>query len=209
MERTIKLPRLAAAASLLTTSVLSVISLLLQPEWGTSGVERLEIIDAAGASATVSGVTFVVAQLPFIGAVLAIAHLVRARAPRLAAMGAGLGIVGAFGHAVIGGTALMSLTMAAEDGERDAYGALLDRFESSPFMAFAALGLLGTVLGLLVLAVGMWRADAAPRWVPVGLVAFLVVEFVGTALHRVGGTSVWCSVPGMFRRPRDRRSSPQ
>jgi hypothetical protein len=173
--------RVTAASCLVLTSALSVVSAILQPDFAQQGSERLEAIAAAGGSATISAVTFVLAQLPFIGAVLGIAYLLSNRAPKLAAIGAALGIVGAFGHSVFGGTALMMVTMA---GESDAapYGGLIDDFESSPFMVFAALGLLGTVLGLLLLAAGLWRADAAPRWVPVAIVAFIVVEFVGTSI---------------------------
>lgn len=44
------------------------------------------------------------------------------------------------------------------------------------------LGLLGTVLGLVLLGVGLLRAQIGPRWVPYGLWGFLVVEFVGSSL---------------------------
>jgi hypothetical protein len=55
-------------------------------------------------------------------------------------------------------------------------------------MLFAAMGLLGTVLGLLLLAIGLLRSRAVAPWIPACLIGFLVVEFVGANL------SSWASL---------------
>lgn len=182
MKNTATFRRGAAALGLVATAALSLLSNVLAPDWGDTGTERLAGIAAGGGTAVVSAVSFTLAQLPFLAAVLGIGHLLRAGAPRLSNLGTSLAVVGAFGHAVFGGIALVQLRMAADPAQREAYGALLDDVESSPVMAFAAAGLLGTVLGLVLLAVGLWRAGVGPRWVPATLGAFLVVEFVGSAL---------------------------
>jgi hypothetical protein len=44
------------------------------------------------------------------------------------------------------------------------------------------MGLLGTVLGLLLLTIGLWRTRAVPTWIPAALGLFLVTEFVGSAI---------------------------
>lgn len=44
-------------------------------------------------------------------------------------------------------------------------------------MAYAALGLLGTVIGTVLLGVLAWRTRIAPRWIGPGLVAFVLLEF--------------------------------
>lgn len=174
--------RRVTAACLISTALLSAASVLLEPEFGNSSSERLRLIDEAGATADVSVFCFVLAQLPFIGAVLGLGHVLRERAPRLANVAPTVAIVGGFGHAVFGGAMLFTATMADAPGSRAPYGDLLDRFESSPAMAFAAMGLLGTVLGILLLAAGLWRGAVGQRWVAPALLAFVVVEFVGTAL---------------------------
>jgi hypothetical protein len=51
-------------------------------------------------------------------------------------------------------------------------------------MLFSVVGLLGTVLGILLLSIGLFRAHMGPRWVGPTLWAFLLVEFVGTSLSR-------------------------
>ena len=110
-------------------------------------------------------------------------HLLRERAPRLSLVGTCLASLGAFGHAVFGGVALVTVSMAQETAERARMAALLQDVESSPAMVFAATGLLGTVLGLVVLSVGLWRTRVAPRWVPV-----LVGGFMGAlaVMYRFG-----------------------
>ena len=45
-----------------------------------------------------------------------------------------------------------------------------------------AAGLLGTVLGVLLLSIALFRSRTGPRWVGPVLWAFLVVEFVGSNL---------------------------
>ena len=171
-----------AAGSLLAAAALSAVSVVLQPAFDSGYAERLATIEDAGGTAIVSAVAFVVAQLPMMAAMLAIAHLLRERAPRLSAAGATLGVLGAFGHAVIGGVNMTWLVMAADKADRATYAGLMEQVDSSPIMAFGALGLLGTVLGILLLSIGLWRARVEPRWVAPLLWLFLVVEFVGTGL---------------------------
>ena len=119
MKNTASFRRNAAAVGLVTTAVLSAVSVTLQPEFPSGYVDRLAAIDASGVQGQISAVTFLVAQLPFIAAILGIAHL---------------------------------------------------------------LGLLGYVLCIVLLSIGIWRSRLAPRWVPLVLWIFLVVEFVGTSL---------------------------
>lgn len=49
-------------------------------------------------------------------------------------------------------------------------------------MLFAVVGFFGTVVTLLVVSVALLRTRVVPRWVPGLLVAFLALEFFGTAV---------------------------
>jgi hypothetical protein len=49
-------------------------------------------------------------------------------------------------------------------------------------MLFSVVGLAGTVVGLLLLSIGLFRGHVGPRWAGPALWAFLVVEFVGTSM---------------------------
>ena len=176
--------RTTAAVGLVTTALLSTVSIVLAPPFPGSPERLLAEIDAAGASATISAFTFTLAQLPFIAAVLGVGHLLRDRAPVLSSVGTTIAVIGAFGHSVFGGVSMVRVTMAADEANRSVHAQTLTQAESSPLAAFMAMGLLGTVVGILLLAIGLWRAGVAPRWAGPLLVAFLVVEFVGTAFSQ-------------------------
>ncbi len=113
---------------------------------------------------------------------LGIGHLLRDRAPRLFNIGTSLAVVGGFGHAVYGGVTMLQLEMAGDTANHAVHAQMLEQLESGPAVAFMAMGLLGTVLGLLLLSIGLFRARVVPRWVGPALWAFLVVEFAGNAV---------------------------
>lgn len=174
--------RTAAAVGLVTTAALMLVSTVLAPPFPGELEQLLAGIDEAGTSATVSALAFTLAQLPFLAAVLGIGHLIRPGAPILANIGTTLAVIGGFGHAVYGGVSMVQLSMAADAANRAVHARVLTDVESGPAVAFMAMGLLGTVLGILLLAIGVWRARVEPRWVAPVLGAFLVIEFVGTGL---------------------------
>lgn len=182
MKNTATFRRSVAAGSLALTAALSAVSLLTAPEFLADPAEQLAAYADAGGRAWVSGMAFALAQLPFVAAVLGIGHLLRAGAPRLSNLGVTLAVAGAFGHAVFSGVMLMSVVMADDEAGRAVLADALGGVESSPILVFMVMGLLGTVLGLVLLAVGLWRAKVGPGWVPPLLGAWLVVEFVGANL---------------------------
>jgi len=182
MNNTATFRRGAAALGLVTTALLMVVSIVLSPEFPSGFEARLEAIEDAGTGGIISAFAFALAQLPFMAAVLGIGHLIRTGAPRLSNVGTVFALVGAFGHAVYGGVSMMTLDMADDEANRTVHAATLESLESGPTVAFMAMGLLGTVLGLLLLAIGLWRTRVGARWVAPALGAFLVIEFVGSAL---------------------------
>jgi len=174
--------RRLAAGCLVATALLSVISLLTMPTWPDGFEPLLATIDDNPTTSQISALTFVLSQLPFLVAVVAIGGLVIPRRRILGSLGVGLGIVGAFGHSVYGGVAMTQLAMAEDTAHHAVHADLLTDLESSPLVVFMAMGLIGTVLGLLLLAIGLWRSHATPSWIPAALGLFLVTEFVGSAV---------------------------
>jgi hypothetical protein len=174
--------RLLAAASLVLAALLSIVSVMLQPEFPADPADRLAAIDEAGSTATVSILAFSFSQLPFLVAGVAIAFLAAAGARKTAIIGGVLAVLGGFGHAVFSGIGLSQLAMAGDAANREAMGDVITRIESGPAIVFMAAGLLGTVLGLLFLGVALFRSRVVPRWIPVALWLFLVTEFVGAGL---------------------------
>ncbi len=182
MKDTATFRRTAVVVGLTGAVVTSTVWSVLEPAFPAEVTDRLAAIEDGGTGAAVSAAAFAVTQLFMLAAVLGIAHLIRHGSPVLSNLGGALAVVGVIGHAVFSGSALMMLTMAGDPANREVYARLVEDFESSPMMAFAAAGLLGTVFGILLLSIGLWRSRAVPRWIPAMLWAFLVIEFVGSNL---------------------------
>jgi hypothetical protein len=170
--------RVAAQAALVATPILALISAVLQPDLDGSSREQLAAIGDSNAAA-VSAAAFLLMQLPALVAILAIGRLVLPRAPRLSAWGTGLGVLGCFGHTAFGGLSLSYVAMARDASHRTVLADTMDRIQNSPVMLVSVAGLLGTVLGLLLLGIAIFRTRTGPVWVAPALWAFLVVEFLG------------------------------
>ncbi|WP_153505779.1 hypothetical protein [Cumulibacter manganitolerans] len=177
-------PRLVAArAALILGPVLAGASAILQPDLAGDTTDQLAAI-AGSPQAAVSAVAYLVSQLPLLVAILAIGRLVQERAPRLSSWGTALGVAGCFGHTVFGGLSMAYLQMAADAQHRDVYAGLMSGIQRSPVMLFSAVGLLGSVAGLLLLGIALFRSRTGPIWVGPAIWAFLVVEFIGGSLSR-------------------------
>jgi len=174
--------RLFAATCLVVTALLSAISVLSQPEFNADPGERLAGIDAAGAFGIVSLLAFVLAQLPFMVAAVVIAVMARDRSPRLAIAGGAFAVIGGFGHAVFGGIGLAYLAMSSDAGNRETFADVVTEVESGLAVIFMAAGLLGTVIGLVLLGIALFRSRVVPRWIPVALWLFIFTEFVLTSI---------------------------
>jgi len=172
--------RLFAATCLVVTALLSAISVLTQPEFSADPADRLAAMDTAGAAGVISLLTFVLAQLPFMIAAVAIAMMARGRSPRLAVTGGAVAVIGGFGHSVFGGIGLAYLAMSSDATNRAALADVVTRVESGLAVIFMAAGMLGTVIGLVLLGIALFRSRVVPRWIPVALWSFIVTEFVLT-----------------------------
>lgn len=172
--------RLAAQAALIGAPVLTAASVALQPALDGDPTHQLSAMGTPAAAA--SAAAFLVSQLPMLVAVLAIGRLLLPRAPRLSAWGTALGVLGCFGHIAFGGLSLAEVLMARDAAHRDTYAALLRTVQSSPVMLVSLAGLVGTVLGLLLLGIGLFRTRTGPIWVGPAIWAFLLVEFVGSSV---------------------------
>ncbi|GAB3668991.1 hypothetical protein GCM10027596_40570 [Nocardioides korecus] len=171
----------AAQVALITSPVLAAVSIVFQPNLDGPPREQLAALGASPLAA-VSAVAFLVSQLPLLIAVLAIGRLLLPRAPRLSAWGTALGVLGCFGHIVFGGTSMVMVMMARDQANRGVYADLLTQLQSSPVMLFSLAGLGGTVLGLMLLGIGVFRTRTGLVWVGPAIWAFLLVEFIGSAL---------------------------
>ncbi|TRW46098.1 hypothetical protein [Georgenia yuyongxinii] len=178
--------RWTVVVALVLAAVMTVVSVLLMPDFSGSHADWLIAISAAPVAANVSAHLFTVSQLFVAVGVVGVAAQIYSRSPRLAFLAAAFVVLEAFGHMVGGGLSAVMVAMAADPANAGIYAALLDGVESpSGLLPYMALGLLGTIIGLTLLGAALLRAGYGPKWLGVTLIAFVVVEFA------LSGISVW------------------
>lgn len=73
--------------------------------------------------------------------------------------------------------------MAADPANYAAYAQLLERAQSpGPVFPFTATGTLAMVLGYVLLGVALIRSKLGPLWIGIALIAWVPLEFAGSAL---------------------------
>jgi hypothetical protein len=171
--------RTTAAVGLVGSAVLAAAATLIyQPTGGGVPARMLDSLHRAPGAAQTSAVLFVLQGFAAIVAALAIGHLLRERFPLLSSVGTALAAIGAFAEAVATAFTLAFVPMAEDPAHRDAYLGVITQADRVQNL-FGLVGLAGTVLGTLVLSIGIFRAHVGPRWVAPAIWVFLVLEFVG------------------------------
>jgi hypothetical protein len=122
-------------------------------------------------------------SVAFLPALYGIARRTHLRCARLGAIGGGLALIGAALSLADWGGELVKVEMGAlNPAYHDAMVALLDRFDSSARIA-APLQISGIafLLGMILLAIGLFRGRTAPGWVCIGLIAGTLGSLAGFA----------------------------
>jgi hypothetical protein len=140
--------------------VVLVARLVLVPYWDGADVYIREVAENPARSDLGASLVVVGAML-LVSGVVALGRLVAADHPRLAVTGAILGVVGCVSMACISMAALVAGQMVRLE-DTDAAIALWDRVWNSDKLWPITTVHLGA-LGLIVLAVGLYRAGAVPR----------------------------------------------
>jgi hypothetical protein len=180
MTRTARLQRGTAVVALVAAALLLAGFVVFTPDLDDPA-GPLAAIAAAGTTGRLSAYAFLLGQLPWVVGMLGLAHVLRQRFRGLAPAIAGLAVVGAFGHTVSGGFALTQLAMSEDLPHAVVLEAAVERTYGAAGPIFAVT-MLGVVLSQLLLGVALLRGGLGPRWVGGLLVAWLVVEFVGSGV---------------------------
>jgi hypothetical protein len=157
---------------------------------GQSGAPLYATATADGGRIWVTGLIFMVSAILTVPAALGLAHLLRARGAVLGHLGAACLVIGAFGHM---GYAVWQLMVSRVSGPgAPALVAYLDRTSALALVLVPLMVLVDA--GLVLLAAGLLRARAVPRWAPrlviVAVAADFAVQFTSvTATWPV--TAVW------------------
>ena len=169
--------RVAAAATLLASGVLWFVADLI----GLGNDDELAY-DVAHPALAGIGITADILAVPFLfGSALVWLLLSRVASRRLAAVGAGLLVLGLTGQAMIEGVEMLGYSIA-RSGRIDlaTYNDVINNHLSGlPATVFMAIFFLGSFLGIVIAMIALWRSRAVPRTAAALLVAFQVVQAIG------------------------------
>jgi hypothetical protein len=146
-------------------------------------VKELANVAAHKGSYLTGALLFFVGALVTIASMIGVIHLFRSRRVSLGQVAATLVLIG--NTAIVGFYAFSTVEyeMVNQSGlDRTEMAKLLDKADGSASgAAFFILFLVGIVLGLLLLALAMWRRKVAPPWAAAAIVATAVVGFLGNS----------------------------
>lgn len=174
----VRFRRIVAGASLIGFPLAAVASSVIDAEEGT-GMDPAELyatLDAHQDAIFAAGLLFALSAVLMIPALGGILHLLRRRGVVLGHVGAGLLLLGAFGHMGYATWQLL-LSRVPDDGDTGALIAYLDR---TAVVADAVLlpMLLAVPVGLILATLGLRRAGVVPAWVPALTIGTVAVDFL-------------------------------
>ncbi len=116
----------------------------------------------------------------FVPALVGLLYLLRDRGVVLGHIGVGLALIGVVvGHAVWAGFQIVLLGFVQNGVDRGQLSAIAD---SGPlnvgFVIVLLMFLVGFFVGLIILAISLWRGRAAPLWVAACIIAAVVWDFI-------------------------------
>ena len=119
----------------------------------------------------------------FLSAVLALMHLLKERETRFGHLGGGLAMIGLFGAtAVVAVDGIAVSQMGQPGADIQEMVLLLDRIKESPGLrGVAIVAGVGLMVGMVLLAYGLWRTRAVQPWMAGAVAAGAITFFVGVA----------------------------
>jgi hypothetical protein len=170
----VRFRRQLAGISLIGATVTLLASELVIPAQGDGNAELLAAVHRDPTEWLVADLLLLVSTILFVPAILGVVHLVRARVPLLGTLAGGFAVLGVLGHM---GFVTYGLVVyeAAGVPERDEMVELLDRLDGGASVVLLPM-ILSFGIGLLLMAIALYRAHAAPRWVMLAVIAAFVLE---------------------------------
>ncbi len=171
------LRRVGVVVALLAAPVCFIVQGLAGPAGSDDTRTELNQIAANVSGAGLAVTAGLVGTIFMVPALLALTSLVRTRHAVFGDIGGGIAVAGAVGFAALWGVDMVQITLVeshADTGQVVAAWASLEA--STPMSLTLVLYIGGLSLGVVLLAIGLWRCRVVPRLVAVPLVAFVVAN---------------------------------
>lgn len=171
-----RLRRYTAGAALILFPALLVPQAVIDPASGGAGEVMYAAATEHRGALLASALLLLVSGLLMAPAVVGILHQARDRGAALANLGAGLGVLGGFGH--FGIALFYIVALALPGGDRAQMVAYIDRLNASPALGAVAFPLILCFgLGVLTLPWAAWRAGVFRVWGPTLATAAVLSHF--------------------------------
>jgi hypothetical protein len=155
--------RVAAAVCLVLAPVVEIGAIALMPSISGKGAAQLASVTAHRDAAIASLVLDSIALVLLAGAMAGLATAVGRRFTRWANAGALLAVVGIADLLVMNGINAVATEMVVPGADATQMAALVDRMQASPAWSLILMLSLLVSVGLVLLAVGLFKARAIPR----------------------------------------------
>jgi hypothetical protein len=190
IAKTERFRRRVAGISLIGFAATLVAQDLFGPRTPSEAAGQYAAVAADRGGMIASSVFLLASSLFLVPAVWGILHLVRERGVTLGHIGGALAIVGALGHVAVM-TYQLALVEMTKVGDREAMVAVIDRLSNSATVGVVVFPMiLAFALGLLILAVALWRARFVQGWA-----AALVLVAVALDIGAPDGAPDAVSIP--------------
>lgn len=172
--------RSIAGLSLIVAPLVGLVGALLTPKYtGDLGTELTAISEHTGRWLA-GNFLILLSFFLLIPAMLGILQLLRHRSVALGHIGAALVLLGLFFHGAITGFALVEVPLVESGLPRTEMVTFAERMYEGPAFIMILAPFIGFYLGLIILAVALWRAKVVPIWIAGLIVVGLLSEFTGT-----------------------------
>lgn len=158
-----------AGTALALSAALTLLATAIAPANKDDAGAQLLVVGAHHARWYVSDLLVLLSLAALMPGVAGLMGVLRERQTRLGHLGGALAFTGIVCVAVVSGLGFVEWQMVQGSGARHLgqMAALLERVESAPTVQPVLLGAGLVTIGLAVLGIGLWRARAAPVWIPV------------------------------------------
>ena len=173
-----RFPRTLAGLGLFLAPLALALAQLVHPDQGEAGFVQA----MAGNPGRVQAASLLVilSAVLFVPALVGLLRLMRDRGTVLGHLGVGLALIGVIGHAVWSGFEIVLVWMARSEIDRAQLSAAVDGGPPSliGFTVVLLMFMVGFFLGLIFLAVALWRSGAVPRWAAAFIAVGPLFEFL-------------------------------
>lgn len=179
VEKEHHLRKQIGGAALILAPLVGLIGAIVSPALDSDEQDWIGNLSAATDRAWTGSILGVASLALGVFAVLALAHMLRERAPEYGDIGGAMALIGMVLATIYFGMVAMANEMARSALAEGTAAQLVNDALTSPIGVASLIGALLFPGGLLVLAVGLYRAQAAPVMTAIGLGLFAVAMPVG------------------------------